>query len=81
MTETALQGVTALHPGRNGVTPDGGRAGAEKQRMQQRCSGVNSVAAECNSVAHFDRPARAPAARARGRASAAADSGEPDTAR
>jgi hypothetical protein len=41
MTETALQGVTALHPGRNGVTPDGGRAGAEKQRRsEQRCSGV-----------------------------------------
>jgi hypothetical protein len=40
MTETALQGVTALHPGRNGVTPDGGRAGAEKQRMQRCCRGV-----------------------------------------
>jgi hypothetical protein len=74
MTETALQYVTALHPDRNGVTPDGGRAGAEKQRMQQRCSGVNSVA-------HFDRAARAPAARARGRASAAADFGGPVAAR
>jgi hypothetical protein len=40
MTETALQYVTALHPDRNGVTPDGSRAGAEEQRMQQRCNGV-----------------------------------------
>jgi hypothetical protein len=80
MTETALQGVTALHPD---VTALRQMAAARVRRN----SGCNGAAGECNSVAgdnsvaHFDRPARAPAARARGRASAAADSGEPDTAR
>jgi hypothetical protein len=74
MTETALQGVTALHAD---VTALRQMAAARVRRN----TGCNGVAGECNSVAHFERPARAPAARARGRASAAADSGGPDAAR
>jgi hypothetical protein len=66
MTETALQGVTALHLDVTALR----QMAAARVRRNSGCNGVagecNSVAGECNSVAHFDRPARAPAARARG---------------
>jgi len=72
---------TSLRPGETALR----QMAAARVRRNSGCNGVagecNSVAGECHSVAHFDRPARAPAARARGRASAAADSGEPETAR
>ena len=69
MTETALQGVTALHLD---VTALRQMAAARVRRN----SGCNGVAGECHSVCTL-RPTGSRTCRA----SAAADSGEPDTAR
>ena len=65
MTETALQGVTALHPDVTALHPDVTASRKMAAARVRRNNGCNGVAGECNSVAHFDRPARAPAARKR----------------